>query len=103
MSLQAMRLTDSLAESIGQRTGLLIVATEAGGPADTAGLYQGDIVIALDGLRTRSLDEPDGASEQRPDRQISRAARDPRWTGARNSRNHCGTRVTHHAAVTASI
>lgn len=52
-----MRLTDSLAESIGQRTGLLIVATEAGGPADTAGLYQGDIVIALDGLRTRSLDE----------------------------------------------
>lgn len=57
VSLQAMRLTDSLAESIGQRTGLLIVATEAGGPADTAGLYQGDIVIALDGLRTRSLDE----------------------------------------------
>ncbi|MBK9122465.1 MAG: trypsin-like peptidase domain-containing protein [Chloroflexi bacterium] len=57
VSLQAMRLTESLADSIGQRTGLLIVATEAGGPADAAGLYQGDIVVALDGQRTRSLDE----------------------------------------------
>ncbi len=57
VSLQAMRLTESLAESIGQRTGLLIVATEPGGPADAAGLYQGDIVVALDGVRTRSLDE----------------------------------------------
>lgn len=57
VSLQPMRLTDALAASVGQPTGLLIVATEPSGPADNAGLFQGDIVVALDGQPTHTLDE----------------------------------------------
>lgn len=56
-SLQPMRLTDNLANMVGQSSGLLIVATEPSGPAENGGLYQGDIVVALDGQRTRTLDE----------------------------------------------
>lgn len=56
-SLQPMRLTAALAEMAEQSSGLLIVATEPDGPAENSGLYQGDIVVALDGQRTRTLDE----------------------------------------------
>jgi S1-C subfamily serine protease len=56
-SLQPMRLTENLANMVGQSSGLLIVATEPSGPAENGGLYQGDIVVALDGQRTRTLDE----------------------------------------------
>jgi S1-C subfamily serine protease len=56
-SLQPMRLTENFANMIGQASGLLIVATEPSGPAENGGLYQGDIVVALDGQRTRTLDE----------------------------------------------
>lgn len=57
VSLQPMRLTESLASAVGQSTGLLIVATDSNGPAENARLYQGDIIVAIDGQRTRSLDE----------------------------------------------
>jgi S1-C subfamily serine protease len=56
-SLQPMRLTEALAEAAGQSSGLLIVATEPSGPAENGGLYQGDIVVGLDGQKTRTLDE----------------------------------------------
>ena len=37
-------------------TGVLVVGTEAGSPADRAGLIEGDIVVALDGLPTTAVD-----------------------------------------------
>jgi S1-C subfamily serine protease len=44
-------LPDALAQSLanGQEQGLLIVSVEAGGPADTAGLMLGDVILAVDG------------------------------------------------------
>jgi S1-C subfamily serine protease len=48
---QAVRLPETLAQVLGndQVQGLLIVSVEAGGPADTAGVILGDIVLAIDG------------------------------------------------------
>jgi S1-C subfamily serine protease len=48
---QAVRLPESLAQTLpnGQQHGLLIVSVEPGGPADTAGLMLGDVILAVDG------------------------------------------------------
>ena len=48
---QGVRLPESLARALdnGQELGLLIVSVEAGGPADTAGLMLGDVILAVDG------------------------------------------------------
>ena len=48
---QAVRLPDALVGSLGlgQEQGLLIVSVEAGGPADSAGLMLGDIILAVAG------------------------------------------------------
>ncbi|MCU0474735.1 MAG: S1C family serine protease [Anaerolineae bacterium] len=70
LGLQPVRLNDSLQALAGQKTGLLVVSIEQGGPADSAGLFQGDIVVAFDGHKTASLDELlallDGARVGRP-------------------------------------
>ena len=54
---QPVRLPQSLAERIGQETGLLLVSVESGSPADRGGLLLGDVIIALDGQTTRHLDD----------------------------------------------
>lgn len=54
---QPVRLQDSIANEIGQETGLLLVQIEANGPAETAGLFVGDIIVALDQQAVRHLDE----------------------------------------------
>ena len=48
---QGVRLPETLARALdnGQELGLLIVSVEAGGPADTAGLMLGDVILAVDG------------------------------------------------------
>ena len=48
---QGVRLPEALARALanGQEHGLLIVSVEAGGPADTAGLMLGDVILAVDG------------------------------------------------------
>jgi S1-C subfamily serine protease len=48
---QAVRLPEAIARMLenGQEQGLLIVSVEAGGPADTAGLMLGDVILAVDG------------------------------------------------------
>lgn len=48
VAAQPVRLPRALAEERDQATGLLVVAVEAGGPAETAGLYVGDLLVALD-------------------------------------------------------
>lgn len=54
---QPVRLPDTLAKSLNQETGLLIVSVEPGGPADKAGLMLGDTIVAVSGEAVRYLDD----------------------------------------------
>src|SRR5256712_1986805 len=57
LGAQPVRLSERLAQQLGQDSGLLVVTVEAGGPAQTAGLLQGDTIVTLDGDPLRHLDE----------------------------------------------
>ncbi len=57
LGAQPVRLSQALASQIGQDSGLLIVTVEAGGPAQKAGLLQGDTIVTIDGDPVRQLDE----------------------------------------------
>lgn len=57
VSLQPVRLNDSIKALAGQSAGLLIVGTEKDGPADKAGLFQGDIIVSFDGVKVTHLDD----------------------------------------------
>ena len=54
---QTAQLPDSVAETLGQDMGLLIVSIEAGSPAAQAGLLVGDILTALGGDSVEHIDE----------------------------------------------
>ena len=54
---QPTRLSESLAGQLGQQTGLLLVSVEAGSPAEKAGLFLGDTVVALAGNPVKQLDD----------------------------------------------
>jgi S1-C subfamily serine protease len=47
VGVQPVRLTETL--GLGQESGLLIVTVDPGGPADKAGLLQGDTLVTVDG------------------------------------------------------
>jgi S1-C subfamily serine protease len=47
VGVQPIRLSETL--GTGQESGLLVVTVEAGGPADNAGLLQGDTIVTVDG------------------------------------------------------
>jgi len=49
IGIQPVRLPVSLAQEIGQETGLLLVQVRDGSPAEQGGLLLGDTIIALDG------------------------------------------------------
>ena len=57
LGAQPVRLSERLAKQLGQESGLLVVTVEAGGPAQTAGLLQGDTIVTVDGDPMRHLDE----------------------------------------------
>src|SRR5947209_1289201 len=57
LGAQPVRLSERLAQQLGQESGLLVVTVEAGGPAQTAGLLQGDTIVTVDGDPIRHLDE----------------------------------------------
>lgn len=57
VSTQAVRLPDTIAEQVGQKTGLLIVSVEDGSPAGEGGLVLGDTIVGLDGLTVQSHDD----------------------------------------------
>src|SRR5438067_7346295 len=57
LGAQPVRLSGRLAQQLGQESGLLVVTVEAGGPAQTAGLLQGDTIVTLDGDPVQHLDE----------------------------------------------
>jgi S1-C subfamily serine protease len=49
IAVQPVRLPDTVARERGMATALLIVAVEPGGPAEKAGIFLGDVLLALDG------------------------------------------------------
>lgn len=57
LGAQPVRLSQALASQIGQDSGLLVVTVEPGGPAQKAGLLQGDTIVTIDGDSVRRLDE----------------------------------------------
>jgi len=54
---QPVRLPDTLAQQLGQETGLLLIAVEASSPADQAGLLLGDTLVTFDGAAIRQPDD----------------------------------------------
>jgi S1-C subfamily serine protease len=57
VSAQVVRLPASLAQQIEQETGLLLGSVEPDSPAERAGLFMGDTIIALDGQPVCHLDD----------------------------------------------
>ena len=54
---QYVRLPESLAQHLGQETGLLLVSVESGSPAEEAGLVLGDTIVSIDGQVVRKLED----------------------------------------------
>ena len=48
VSTQPVALAEAVAAQLGQQSGLMIIATEKGGPADQGGLLQGDVLVGVD-------------------------------------------------------
>ncbi len=61
VSAQPARLPTPIAEQVGQETALLLISVEVGGPAEAAGMMMGDVLVSLDGLRIRHMDDLMGA------------------------------------------
>ena len=57
VGVQPARLPATLAEQLGQETGLLVVSVESGSSAEQAGLLLGDTAITLDGQPLRYPDD----------------------------------------------
>jgi S1-C subfamily serine protease len=57
VSLQIVKLSESLATELGQKTGLLIAGIEPSSPAARGGLYQGDILVATSESPLRHMDD----------------------------------------------
>ena len=53
VATQPVRLPSALRDSLKQRSGALVLDTEADGPAHKAGLILGDVIVALDGAQIR--------------------------------------------------
>jgi S1-C subfamily serine protease len=54
---QPARLPATVAEQLGQKTGLLLVSVEPGSPAEQGGLFMGDTLVSLDGQPVRHHDD----------------------------------------------
>lgn len=57
VSAQPVRLPQNIAESLGQETGLLVASVESGSPAESAGIYLGDVLVSMGGERVRHMDD----------------------------------------------
>jgi serine protease DegQ len=70
LSSTAARLPQALAESTGQRAGLVVTGLQAQGPAERAGLLLGDVLLSLDGERLQSIGDLQSALEDRVQRAV---------------------------------
>ena len=57
VSTQSVHLPQAMAETLGRRRGLLVVAVEPGSPAEEGGLTLGDAIVALGDTVVRSHDD----------------------------------------------
>lgn len=57
VGVQPVRLPASVTQQLEQETALLVMSVESGSPAEHAGMIVGDILTALDGERTETIDE----------------------------------------------
>lgn len=57
VSAQPARLPAALAQTVGQEIGLLLISVEAGSPAEQAGMVLGDVIVSLDGVSVRHMDD----------------------------------------------
>jgi S1-C subfamily serine protease len=57
VGLQPVRLDSALQAALGQQTGLMLMSVEAESPAAQGGLLQGDVLVTLDGVAIRQLDD----------------------------------------------
>jgi S1-C subfamily serine protease len=57
VGVQPVRLQSALAQQLHQETALLVMSVETDSPADKAHLLVGDILVALDGEGTETIDE----------------------------------------------
>ncbi len=48
VSTQPVALPEAVAAALGQPTGLMVIGTEKGGPADQGGVLQGDVLVGVD-------------------------------------------------------
>jgi S1-C subfamily serine protease len=54
---QPARLPEGIAQELDQEVGLLVVSVEKDSPAEKGGLFLGDVIVAVDGEATESLEE----------------------------------------------
>lgn len=57
VGVQPVRLDPALHESLGQQSGLMLMSVEADGPAASAGLKQGDVLVAVENQPLRQMDD----------------------------------------------
>jgi S1-C subfamily serine protease len=64
------RLPQALAESAGQRVGLVVIGLQPNGPAEQAGFMLGDVLLSLDGEPLQSIGDLQAALEDRATRSV---------------------------------
>lgn len=70
VSSTAARLPQALAESAGQRVGLVVTGLAPNGPAEAAGLLLGDVLLSLDGELLESVADLQAVLEERASRAV---------------------------------
>ena len=57
IGVQPVRLADALRSSVNQEMGLMVMSVEQNGPADQAGIVQGDVLISLNDEAVRQVSD----------------------------------------------
>src|SRR6478609_537875 len=71
VSSTAARLPAGQAQIAGQRLGLVVTGVQEGGPAESAGVLLGDVLLSFDGERVESIGDLQAALEERAQRAVA--------------------------------